>query len=142
MLIMMHMVLIMKRLRTAICFIQQKTSYEVRISDWSSDVCSSDLVAEPGGIAATAADNFQVVTGQRIVPRNLALIERRAIMPCPDFRAHQSPSRQALSPSASLSVRRSSGGQQEYVRSEEHTSELQSLMRNSYAVFCLKKKTQ
>src|SRR3546814_6818323 len=27
-------------------------------------------------------------------------------------------------------------------RSEEHTSELQSLMRNSYAVFCLKKKTQ
>jgi hypothetical protein len=55
-------------------------------------------------------------TGQRIVPRNLALIERRAIMPCPDFRAHQSPSRQALSPSASLSVRRSSGGQQEYVR--------------------------
>src|SRR3546814_2700433 len=28
----------------------------------------------------------------------------------------------------------------EYVRSEEHTSELQSLMRNSYAVFCLKKK--
>src|SRR3546814_13074950 len=91
----------------------------MRISDWSSDVCSSDLhrVAEPGGIAATAADNFQVVTGQRIVPRNLALIERRAIMPCPDFRAHQSPSRQALSPSASLSVRRSSGGQQEYVRS-------------------------
>src|SRR3546814_1530078 len=113
----------------------------MRISDWSSDVCSSDLhrVAEPGGIAATAADNFQVVTGQRIVPRNLALIERRAIMPCPDFRAHQSPSRQALSPSASLSVRRSSGGQQEY-RSEEHTSELQSLMRISYAVFCLKKK--
>src|SRR3546814_2314861 len=94
----------------------------MRISGWSSDVCSSDL--EPGGIAATAADNFQVVTGQRIVPRNLALIERRAIMPCPDFRAHQSPSRQALSP-----------------RSEEHTSELQSLMRISYAVFCLKKKT-
>src|SRR3546814_1539001 len=28
------------------------------------------------------------------------------------------------------------------IRSEEHTSELQSLMRNSYAVFCLKKKTQ
>src|SRR3546814_10142706 len=30
----------------------------------------------------------------------------------------------------------------QYVRSEEHTSELQSLMRISYAVFCLKKKTQ
>src|SRR3546814_2402098 len=76
---------------------------------------------EPGGIAATAADNFHVVAGQRIVPRNLALIERRAIMPRPDFRAHQSPSRHAS-------------------RSEEHTSELPSLMRISYAVFCLKKK--
>src|SRR3546814_1775080 len=81
---------------------------------------------EPGGIAATAADNFHVVAGQRIVPRNLALIERRAIMPRPDFRAHQSPSRHASSPSLCESVRR---------RSEEHTSELQSLMRISYAVF-------
>src|SRR3546814_7376958 len=30
--------------------------------------------------------------------------------------------------------------EQQHLRSEEHTSELQSLMRNSYAVFCLKKK--
>src|SRR3546814_8966976 len=34
------------------------------------------------------------------------------------------------------------GSQMRYLRSEEHTSELQSLMRNSYAVFCLKKKTK
>src|SRR3546814_8114150 len=33
-------------------------------------------------------------------------------------------------------------GQRQFDRSEEHTSELQSLMRNSYAVFCLKKKKQ
>src|SRR3546814_16771565 len=71
---------------------------------------------EPGGIAATATDNFQVVTGQRIVTCNLALIERRVIMPRPDFPAHQSPPRQASSPSLSLSVRRASGGQDEYVR--------------------------
>src|SRR3546814_1476356 len=32
------------------------------------------------------------------------------------------------------------GGRHRHLRSEEHTSELQSLMRNSYAVFCLKKK--
>src|SRR3546814_7061324 len=32
------------------------------------------------------------------------------------------------------------GGHEQHARSEEHTSELQSLMRNSYAVFCLKKK--
>src|SRR3546814_9164371 len=69
-----------------------------------------------GGIAATATDNFQVVTGQRIVTCNLALIERRVIMPRPDFQAHQSTPRQASSPSLCLSVRRSSGGQDEYVR--------------------------
>src|SRR3546814_2696565 len=33
------------------CFLKQKTAYEMRISDWSSDVCSSDLI---GGIAAAA----------------------------------------------------------------------------------------
>src|SRR3546814_6735233 len=89
----------------------------MRMSDWSSVVCSSDRrETEPGGIAATATDNFQVVTGQRIVTCNLALIERRVIMPRPDFQAHQSPPRQASSPSLCLSVRRSSGGQDEYVR--------------------------
>src|SRR3546814_4067485 len=39
-----------------------------------------------------------------------------------------------------ISRRLSTGGRHESLRSEEHTSELQSLMRNSYAVFCLKKK--
>src|SRR3546814_8378770 len=71
---------------------------------------------EPGGIAATATDNFQVVTGQRIVTCKLALIERRVIMPRPDFQAHQSPPRQASSPSLCLSVRRSSGGQADDLR--------------------------
>src|SRR3546814_9417094 len=40
-----------------------------------------------------------------------------------------------------LNIAASYGGRQDIARSEEHTSELQSLMRNSYAVFCLKKKT-
>src|SRR3546814_9128362 len=31
-----------------ICFFKQKTAYEMRISDWSSDVCSSDLKSRPG----------------------------------------------------------------------------------------------
>src|SRR3546814_4467495 len=42
----------------------------------------------------------------------------------------------------SLEDFRYSSAMKEYGRSEEHTSELQSLMRNSYAVFCLKKKQQ
>src|SRR3546814_12378172 len=32
-----------------VCFFKQKTAYELRISDWSSDVCSSDLADEQGG---------------------------------------------------------------------------------------------
>src|SRR3546814_18543161 len=40
---------------------------------------------EPGGIAATATDNFQVVTGQRIVTCNLALIAPRLISTPPDL---------------------------------------------------------
>src|SRR3546814_3208302 len=42
----------------------------------------------------------------------------------------------------SFSENRFTGKQGQYLRSEEHTSELQSLMRISYAVFCLKKKKQ
>src|SRR3546814_6129301 len=36
-----------------ICFFKQKTAYEMRISDWSSDVCSSDLTRNAEGIART-----------------------------------------------------------------------------------------
>src|SRR3546814_2533687 len=73
-------------------FFKQKTAYEMRISDWSSDVCSSDLPARP------EIDELDMLQ------RPFA------------FRRHH------------------------HARSEEHTSELQSLMRISYAVFCLKKK--
>src|SRR3546814_3362291 len=34
---------------SAFCFVKQKTAYEMRISDWSSDVCSSDLKRRPRG---------------------------------------------------------------------------------------------
>src|SRR3546814_1014543 len=36
------------------CFFKQKTAYEMRISDWSSDVCSSDLIATGASFSATA----------------------------------------------------------------------------------------
>src|SRR3546814_8842558 len=71
----------------------------MRISDWSSDVCSSDL----GWTSRLAQPRPTPVRGRQRAPA------RRA-------------------------ARRFAG------RSEEHTSELQSLMRISYAVFCLKKK--
>src|SRR3546814_1194894 len=95
----------------------------MRISDWSSDVCSSDLAI---GIP----------------------ISRQSIS--------ASASRWAWMPSASASrcacrrsgpaVRQTSEKPRRAAktarRSEEHTSELQSLMRISYAVFCLKKKNK
>src|SRR3546814_5694147 len=92
----------------------------MRISDWSSDVCSSDLGA--GGI--------------RPVGRTLSHRGRDG--------ARRQAGRHQLAVHADQEVR--SGGFRGVPeaaageRSEEHTSELQSLMRISYAVFCLKKK--
>src|SRR3546814_5628333 len=90
---------------TGFFFFKQKTAYEMRISDWSSDVCSSDLSA--------AIFSFPF-SGWRMNLRHSAILL--------------------------LGLSLAACGQSE--RSEEHTSELQSLMRISYAVFCLKKKTK
>src|SRR3546814_5423681 len=102
----------------------------MRISDWSSDVCSSDLVS-----AATAAG------GAQCRPTAWAL-------PMPAARSHCShhSNREIVAGGnggakavndTHIMVRRGIV----LMRSEEHTSELQSLMRISYAVFCLQKKT-
>src|SRR3546814_5318206 len=91
----------------------------MRISDWSSDVCSSDLLAARHRPAPTHPGRTQQGRGpQRTRPRALLQPARRAARPA---------------------VRKSDLSR---IRSEEHTSELQSLMRISYAVFCLKKKNQ
>src|SRR3546814_6881653 len=104
----------------------------MRISDWSSDVCSSDLISGfelqrlleqrralrqimlPGGHALCGAGRDQSL--------GLRLLDRQRIGP----RVGLGGVGEAL--------------QHHVRRSEEHTSELQSLMRISYAVFCLKKK--
>src|SRR3546814_5238524 len=100
-----------------ILFVKQKTAYEMRISDWSSDVCSSDLGAEIGRLHAG-----QLVDGvaQRV---RLGLVQASAGQ-------HLDRADQVLD-----RIGQRAGG-----RSEEHTSELQSLMRISYASFCLKNK--
>src|SRR3546814_10093686 len=94
----------------------------MRISDWSSDVCSSDLSRRhsPGGRRLRGGSHHDPASRRRKVrPELLQGIGRAA-------------------------RRRRVGGQRAVggarPRSEEHTSELQSLMRISYAVFCLKKK--
>src|SRR3546814_7043126 len=112
----------------------------MRISDWSSDVCSSDLL-------------------RRLAPETLRVVERapvyrvepagHACPPCirekllrrmpPTMEGGMAPSPIIGSPTA-LQRARCGGIAANEGRSEEHTSELQSLMRISYAVFCLKKK--
>src|SRR3546814_7278457 len=75
----------------------------MRISDWSSDVCSSDLDAR-GAHRSTVPTSW-----------------------CSSSRTRRGPKPKPMRSTPTY-------------RSEEHTSELQSLMRISYAVFCLKKK--
>src|SRR3546814_3911841 len=112
----------------------------MRISDWSSDVCSSDLNAEipiaPPSLFCTASTR----------PRNRNADMLSMTMPCSGCGPH----RQNVSPSMDADFASSSwlhemifppaAANHPKIRSEEHTSELQSLMRISYAVFCLKKK--
>src|SRR3546814_6590494 len=110
-------------------FFKQKTAYEMRISDWSSDVCSSDLrhaCEVPEDVRALCEAVWNIADGARracgIFVCDLDWVRDQPAIPL------RAPSDRAIL------LRRGS-------RSEEHTSELQSLMRISYAVFCLKKKT-
>src|SRR3546814_2273149 len=111
----------------------------MRISDWSSDVCSADLVRDhvegdlhridlrldrleveqAGGLAAEFLQRPAPGTRHRLVGGHV----------------------DALDPGRAMQRRQRDHQLHGRARSEEHTSELQSLMRISYAVFCLKKKT-
>src|SRR3546814_1612312 len=97
----------------------------MRISDWSSDVCSSDLgYVPPRPDRTPTIAGFRFVTAQKVSRKNYDWVglwvaegndQRTQIIGFNDT-AHT------------------------VLRSEEHTSELKSLMRISYAVFCLKNK--
>src|SRR3546814_1323043 len=111
----------------------------MRISDWSSDVCSSDL--RPVRLYLFDRDAYR---GRR--RRGAAQPDRRARARPARRNAHGQGcavrGAEGLSPvvrSARWRPPTKRGGVQAARRSEEHTSELQSLMRTSYAVFCLKK---
>src|SRR3546814_10791119 len=98
----------------------------MRISDWSSDVCSSDLREDPG-----KEKESDCSAGARLSNGGLLAVSSVRSR-------HRSVSLGALGRTAP--VQRPVGSVGIGPRSEEHTSELQSLMRISYAVFCLKKK--
>src|SRR3546814_9335697 len=95
----------------------------MRISDWSSDVCSSDLLqggAVLGAVAILQVDEAETGHGQEGRQRGKARALRRADL--------------------AIAAVPGDADQRQILRSEEQTSELQSLMHNSYAVFCLIKK--
>src|SRR3546814_3863675 len=98
----------------------------MRISEWSSDVCSSDLwyalpEAGVGAVILTNADPGAAMLGP-FLRRLLEVL----------YDGQPEAARDVATAAARIKAQ----------RSEEHTSELQSLMRISYAVFCLKKKKQ
>src|SRR3546814_4289712 len=100
----------------------------MRIRDWSSDVCSSDLWGCRMSAPDTFAAGFEVPLHRSLTePILLGGAPRTVAIANGTLAAAVGLGLQPWIPGAVL-------------RSEEHTSELQSLMRISYAVFCLKKK--
>src|SRR3546814_2834653 len=127
----------------------------MRISDWSSDVCSSDLVllhqlrVVLDGLGHRAEDD--ALLGQLLAERGADRdrVEHRVHGHAGELGAFMQRNtelvvgvEQLLRHFVERLVLRALGRGVIADRSEEHTSELQSLMRNSYAVFCLKKKKE
>src|SRR3546814_2601331 len=115
----------------------------MRISDWSSDVCSSDLFASSHRAPESAHSENQM--SARAHMNSPGTLDRAATTVaivgsgfgglCMAIQLKKA----GIDSFVILEKAGSVGGT--WRRSEEHTSELQSLMRISYAVFCLKKKT-
>src|SRR3546814_5723059 len=124
----------------------------MRISDWSSDVCSSDLLLGGGQRMADRdriADERDVLAGTGdacLADRHDVIVELRHLEAAAvenlvlqhQHRVGIADRRldQALEVGRAVGCHHLQAGD---MRSEEHTSELQSLMRTSYDVFCLKK---
>src|SRR3546814_3353673 len=121
---MIDAIIIVFRNVCAFLFFKRQTAYEMRISVWSSDVCSSDL--ESSCLRSAHAEP---------PPLHRLRHAGRGRRPRDPARRGRAVPRFPVQP-------RRRGGRPVERRSEEHTSELQSLMRISYAVFCLKKKKQ
>src|SRR3546814_9107290 len=108
----------------------------MRISDWSSDVCSSDLVVEhvdPEAVSGAPREPRLEVAAEIVIAQNVDL-QQKVVLCRFDRLEHGGKGFLAVLQQLDAVA----AGERQ--RSEEHTSELQSLMRISYAVFCLKKK--
>src|SRR3546814_10726877 len=107
----------------------------MRISDWSSDVCSSDLIDTLMG--ESRGNTKKLLEIMQLMDDYLEHIG------CPKLYLMLKDSdgtKEGMFVDLHADLKRIEVGKAKIPRSEEHTSELQSLMRISYAVFCLKKK--
>src|SRR3546814_7608988 len=147
-------------------FFKQKTAYDMRISDWSSDVFSSDLKRPQDKVILTAVDDEFNADLKKIYNKDAAQrvavagkdhdigdgdVVIAAITSCTNTSnpgvmvaaglVAKKANERGMKPKPWVKTSLAPGSQvvTDYLRSEEHTSELQSLMRISYAVFCLKK---
>src|SRR3546814_3404918 len=115
----------------------------MRISDLSSDVCSSDLAIRrlPQG-SGIIFRHYTLPTNERrpLFARARAIAQRRRLILLLAGPAEIALAWKADGFHGRFSRKRRHARLIHTARSEEHTSELQSLMRISYAVFCLKKK--
>src|SRR3546814_8174450 len=125
----------------------------MRISDWSSDVCSSDLTntqatsvpntalisapisAEPKLRRSAASTRGEKITSIRPCQPRFDDLKNTPVSGISTIRLRY----RMLNPSDRPKPGITERGGRRLTRSEEHTSELKSLMRHSYAVFCLKK---
>src|SRR3546814_5041125 len=113
-------------------FFNHQTAYEMRISDWSSDVCTSDLAGL--GTVPVAVAGSAPVAGSEVLFQNTVLPARaKPTMVSSEVTRMTVQTTTIDADSRALSSTIS--------RTEANTSELQSLMRNSYDVLCLKKIT-
>src|SRR3546814_6806036 len=140
-------------------FFKQKTAYEMRISDWSSDVCSSDLARDDGAHGGTdpPAVVYTYMPGRGKVWAEKLLGDFTGIVQCDGYGAYkhiEAPDRKGgpgtlafcwahvrrgffddakggNAPVAEEALRRIASLYRIEARSEEHTSELQSLMHTS-----------
>src|SRR3546814_2011764 len=125
----------------------------MRISDWSSDVCSSDLKSLSGQDKATANGYYKEATELARKSATAAptdAVSKNLLLSALIGLSQTSEDKAVRDEAVAMGKTMMADGTIDAVnkpsieimtgRSEEHTSELQSLMRNSYAVFCLKNK--
>src|SRR3546814_5941776 len=114
----------------------------MRISDWSSDVCSSDLGRGQEAVQAAHIRHLAHLHPHAVdVEGCVKQMQKARVVAILDVFQVQLPVGLGILPrAAEIDHRLVKDAVNPGARSEEHTSELQSLMRTSYAVFCLKKK--